>query len=221
MHRRVSIATLLLWFVVHCTVWIGLILVIPGNDRVDYVDLGAVGTPWIRQFVIPLLAVLALQVVLVSRLGWWRPVLRDEEPSRRRGRAWIAPAIILFLGLGRFLDDGFASEAGASFLVGVALTMLLVGLTEELTFRGILLVGARGALGSERSAFLFSSAMFGLFHLPNMFIGAGVGAALFQVVQTAVIGSALYSLRRASGGLVACVALHAVYDFFLIQGAGL
>lgn len=221
MHRRVSISTLLLWFVVHCTVWIGLILLVPGGDRVDYVDLGAVGTPWIRQFVIPLLVVLVLQIVLVTRLGWWRPVLRDEEPSRRRGRAWMAPAIILFLGLGSFLDDGFASEAGASFLVGVAVTMLLVGLTEELTFRGILLVGARGALGSERSAFLFSSAMFGLFHLPNMLIGAGVGAALFQVVQTAIIGSALYSLRRASGGLLACVALHALYDFLLVQGAGL
>lgn len=221
MIRRLSLPQLLLWFVVHSTVWIGLILLIPGDDRVDYADLGAIGTPWVRQFVVPLLVVLALQIVLVTRLGWWRPVLRDEEPSRRRGRAWIAPVVILFLGVGRFLDDGFASEAGASFLVGVGVTMLLVGLTEELTFRGILLVGARGTLGSERSSFFFSSAMFGLFHLPNMFIGAGVAAALFQVVQTAIIGSALYSLRRASGTLLACVALHAVYDFLLVQGAGL
>ena len=212
---------LLLWFLVHCTVWIGLVLVIPGGDRVDYVDLGSLETPWVRQFILPLLVVLALQVAVVTRLGWWKPVLRDEETSTRRGRAWIAPAIILLLGFARFSEDGFASEAGASFLFGVAVTMFLVGLTEELSFRGILLVGGRGALGSERSAFLFSSALFGLFHLPNMFIGADVGAALFQVVQTAVIGSALYSLRRASGGLVACVALHAVYDFFLVQGAGL
>lgn len=221
MTRRLSTAALVGWFLLHTTVWIGLILIIPGGDRVEYADLGSLATPWVRQFILPLLVVLALQVVVITRLGWWQNVLKEEQPSSRRGRAWIAPVVVLVLGLARFADDGFASEAGSAFLIGCAVTMLLVGLTEEVTFRGILLAGGRMSLGSERAAFLFSSGLFGLFHLPNMFIGAGVGPALFQVVQTAIIGSAIYSLRRASGGLVACVALHGLYDFLLIQGAGL
>jgi membrane protease YdiL (CAAX protease family) len=96
--------------------------------------------------------------------------------------------------------------------------MVLVGTTEEVTFRGILLVGGRDVFESERAAVLFSSALFGLFHLPNILIGAGTSETLRQVVSTAVIGTAIYALRRSTGTLVACIALHAVYDFFLIQG---
>jgi membrane protease YdiL (CAAX protease family) len=213
-----TISLLLGIFVAHVVIWIGLVRLVPGGDGVDYPDLGTLGTPWVRQFVIPLLVVLAFQVVVITRLGWWKSVLR--EPSRTT-RRWLVvfPVVVFVLGLTRFLSDGFAGDAGASYLIGCIVTMTLVGLTEEITFRGIQQVGARRVFTREWQAVVFASVLFGLFHTPNIVIGAEVGDALRQTVFTAIIGTAFYCLRRVSGSLIPCIVLHAVYDFLLIQGA--
>jgi hypothetical protein len=213
-----TISLLLGIFVAHVVIWIGLVRLVPGGDGVDYPDLGTLGTPWVRQFVIPLLVVLAFQVVIITRLGWWKSVLR--EPSRTT-RRWLVvfPVVVFVLGLTRFLSDGFAGDAGSSYLIGCIVTMTLVGLTEEITFRGIQQVGARRVFTREWQAVVFASVLFGLFHTPNIVIGAEVGDALRQTVFTAIIGTAFYCLRRVSGSLIPCIVLHAVYDFLLIQGA--
>lgn len=205
------------WFVIHTVVWIGLVLLVPGDDGIDYVDVGDVSTPWVRQFIIPLLVVLVLQVLVIGRLGWQRPVLRDDERTSKQW-LWVFPVVFLLLGLSTLALNGFASEAGSAYLVGCAVTMLLVGATEEITFRGILLVGGRKAFGKESTAMLFSAALFGLFHLPNVFIGSAFSDAASQVVKTAILGLALYCLRRVTASLIPCIVLHAVYDFLLIQG---
>ena len=129
------------------------------------------------------------------------------------------PVVVFVLGLGRFLSDGFAGDAGSSYLIGCVVTLSLVGITEEITFRGIQQVGARRVFTREWQAVVFASVLFGLFHTPNIVIGAEVGDALTQTVFTAIIGTAFYCLRRVSGSLIPCIVLHAVYDFFLIQGA--
>lgn len=215
--RRPTVALLLGWFVVHVTVWIGLVKLLPGDDGLDYVDLGVLGTPWVRQFILPLLVVLVLQVVFISRLGWWGSVLREPSRSTRRW-LWVPPAFITFTAVGSLLRDGFAADAGAAYVVGCAVTMLLVGTTEELTFRGVLQVGGRRVFAREWQALVFASVLFGLFHTPNIVIGAEVGDALRQTVATAIIGMGFYALRRVSGSLVPCIVLHAAYDFMLIQG---
>lgn len=216
--KRPTTWALVAWFVVHTTVWIGLVKLVPGGDGVDYVDLGVSGTPWVRQFIIALTVVAVLQVVLISRLGWWESVLREPARSARRW-LWVPAVLIAVLGVATFAGDGLSTEAGASYLVGCALTMVLVGTTEELTFRGILQVGGRRVFAREWHAVVFASVLFGLFHTPNIVIGADVSDALRQTVVTAVIGSGFYALRRASGSLVPCIVLHAAYDFMLIQGA--
>lgn len=207
------------WFIVHTALWIGLVKLLPGDDFVEYPDLGRLGLPWMRQFVIPLLVVLALQAVVITRRSWWSPVFSDAQ---RTSKTWmfIPPVLVAAIGIGSFLADGL-SDVPAHYWVGMTLTMLLVGTTEELTFRGILLVGGRQAFGSETVAFLFSSALFGLFHLPNIILGQDVGPSISQVFFTAVTGAAFYCLRRASGSIVPCILLHAAYDWALIQGGAL
>lgn len=207
------------WFIVHTVVWISLVRFLPGDDFVEYPDLGAIGLPWIRQFVIPLLVVLALQIILITRRGWWKAVLSEDA---RTTKMWMAipPVIVVVIGLSQFIRDGL-SDVPSHYWVGMTLTMLLVGTTEEISFRGILLVGGRQTFGRELYAFLFSSALFGLFHLPNVFLGQEFGPSVAQVVATAVIGSAFYCLRRISGSLIPCILLHAVYDWALIQGSAM
>jgi membrane protease YdiL (CAAX protease family) len=205
------------FFLLHVVVWIGLMRPLAGDDFVDYDDLGIAATPWVRQFIIGLLVVLALQVIYVSRRGCWGPLLTDET-RLRKWWAFIPIAVVAVGGLGRFASDGL-SDAPASWWAGITVTMLLVGTTEEITFRGILLVGGRQAFGGEVKAWLFSSALFGLFHLPNALIGQDLGPTLVQVVLTAVIGSVLYLVRRVSGSLIVAALFHAAYDWLLIQGA--
>jgi membrane protease YdiL (CAAX protease family) len=142
-------------------------------------------------------------------------VWRDMAPTSRR---WLVifPLLMTVGIVGVLLSRGL-SDAPASYWIGIGGTMALVGLTEELSFRGILLVGSRQLLGSERRAVLTSSLLFGLFHLPNVFTGQPLAATLNQVISTTVLGMAFYCLRRVTARLWPAVVLHAAYDFALLQ----
>jgi len=52
-----------------------------------------------------------------------------------------------------------------------------------------------------------SSALFGLFHLPNAFFGQDIGTTVVQVLQT--LGSIFYCLCRLSGSILPRIVLHA------------
>lgn len=207
----------LLFFLVHVVTWTGLILVLPGSDRVDYDLLGDASTPWVRQFIIALLVVVLLQILFITREKMWTDVLRDRSRVARPWM-WLPSLLIGLIGVIAFADAGL-SDAPRSYWIGMTITMVLVGLTEEITFRGILVVGARRSGASERTVLAVSSMLFGLFHLPNWVLGQDFGITLRQVVFTAIFGAVFYSLRRASGTLAACVVLHAAYDWALIQGS--
>lgn len=204
-------------FVVHVLVWTGLVLLIPGSDGIDYDRLGDASTPWVRQFVVPLVAVFVLQCIVLTRSHLWREVF-VEAPRARRPWMWLPALLLLVVGTGALLRNGL-SDASARYWIGMTTTMVLVGTTEELSFRGLLLVGARREWGSERVAVVFSSVLFGLFHLPNWLMGQGGLVTVRQVGVTAVLGLAFYLLRRASGTLLTCIILHTVYDWLLIQGS--
>ncbi len=200
--------------IVHTALWIGLARSLPGGDFMAYPDLGSAPSPWFREVVIPLTVVLAFQIAVVIRLGWWRSVWREPSRSRRRW-LWIPAAAMLASGLVARLAGG-AVPGAAGYLVGVTIAMLMVGLTEELTFRGIAIVGARRLLRTETAVAVATGVAFGLFHLPNVLLGSTLGPTLVQVVLTGVIGTALYGLRRVTGLLWPCVVLHAVYDWLVI-----
>ena len=202
---------------VHVIVWTTLVLVLAGDAGVDYDDIGVPSTPWVRQFIIALSVVFVLQLVYVSRISDRSGIFREARRSARRS-AWVPPALLFVAGLGAFASDGL-SEAPAAWWVGMIATMLLVGVTEEMTFRGILVHGLREDGLAERRVVVVSSALFGLFHLPNFLLGQDLSTTIRQVVVTAILGAAFHSLRRASGSLIPCMILHAAYDWSVLQGA--
>jgi membrane protease YdiL (CAAX protease family) len=130
----------------------------------------------------------------------------------------LPPLLLLAAGIGVFANDGLGT-ASVVFWIGMTPTMLLVGVAEEITFRGILVAGARRTWNREGFALIASSVLFGLFHLPNWLLGQSLSMTIRQVVVTALLGMAFYALRRASGTLLTCIALHAVDDWMIIQGA--
>ena len=106
-------------------------------------------------------------------------------------------------------------------LLAILATGVLVGLAEELVFRGIVLRCLRTGNRPESSAALWTALGFGLFHLPNIFMGTGL-AGLSQIVLAAITGYALYLFRRWHGLLWMAMVAHGTWDIsaFLVGDYG-
>lgn len=154
-------------------------------------------------------------IAVVSYLRWWRPVLRDEPELRAPRFVWLFPVIIVVAILGGIQYSALADK-GVAFTISLLIGALLVGVSEELMFRGIGVVSLRDAGLSEGKVALYSSVIFGLAHATNLFT-EGL-SAIPQVLTTAVAGYFFYLTRRVSGTLILGVVLHGLWDFGLFTG---
>ncbi|WP_297081250.1 CPBP family intramembrane glutamic endopeptidase [uncultured Demequina sp.] len=175
----------------------------------DYDEVAASTENILNGVVIPVGAAAVGMVALTSYLGWWGPALRD----RHRAPAWTIIAPLLMVGMVVFnLVGTDFGQLETSYLLVLAGGMLLVGLGEELTTRGVLLVSMRGR-ANEFVAWLVSTVCFGLMHLLNFVFGQDLGGTLQQVALTMIFGTGFYILRRATGSLIWAMLLHALWDF--------
>jgi membrane protease YdiL (CAAX protease family) len=158
----------------------------------------------------------SILVVVTTALGWWPQVMRDHRPIR----GWPAalPLLMLVASLS-ILNVGALPRLGAAYVLAAAGTMLLVGFSEELLTRGILLTGFRG-LAPERWAWFWSTLAFGGMHMLNVLSGRTVLLSLAQACLAFLTGTVLYLARRASGSLVVPMLLHAFWDFALFTQLG-
>ncbi|MBF4605946.1 CPBP family intramembrane glutamic endopeptidase [Curtobacterium sp. VKM Ac-1393] len=118
-----------------------------------------------------------LMAITTTLLGWWRPALFDRHRSVR----WpiIAP-IIMFVALAVNLSAvDWGSYDGAFF--AASLVLLLVGFTEEITTRALVLTALRSRLG-EGWVWFLTSALFGLLHGANAFLGQDLAPTIQQMV---------------------------------------
>ena len=92
-----------------------------------------------------------------------------------------------------------------------------IALVEELIFRGIMLYLADDLLRNKKHKPLFTvlicSLVFSLFHLTNIFVGAGIGATLLQVLYTFLIGAMLTVTMLKLKNVWLCVLIHGVFNF--------
>jgi membrane protease YdiL (CAAX protease family) len=150
---------------------------------------------------------------VVAWLGWQRDVFVDRLPTRKW--VWIVPAILLVTAL-VVTDYGNLADVGGPFVLTLALGALLVGVGEEMMFRGLGITAFRKNGFPEARVALWSSILFGAAHLSNIFL-EGPGA-LMQVVIVSVSGFYFYLCRRVSGGLLVPIVCHAAWDFSLFSG---
>ncbi|MBQ7117977.1 MAG: CPBP family intramembrane metalloprotease [Clostridia bacterium] len=92
------------------------------------------------------------------------------------------------------------------------LTMLCVGLLEEIIFRGMLFKAM--AENGLRSAIAVSSITFGIGHIINLFNGSGAELLpnLLQVVYAVAAGFMFVMIFLKSGSLIPCIILHGVFN---------
>jgi membrane protease YdiL (CAAX protease family) len=144
---------------------------------------------------------LVLIVVVITVLRWWPVVL--HETLRARGWVWIVVLVPLGMSLG-FTDWSNLAAAGWALSLMVLLLSLIIGFSEELLFRGVVLTAMRDRYGREWLAALITTVLFAVSHAP-----AGVP----NVISTLVTGFLFYWMRRVSGGIVVPAMVHGIYDF--------
>lgn len=92
-----------------------------------------------------------------------------------------------------------------------------IALLEELIFRGVAFMVIGDLLTSKKHkpllTVLFSSLLFSLFHLTNLFVGADIGSVLLQCLYTFLIGGMLGVTMLKSNNVWLCVLIHALFDF--------
>ena len=194
---------------------LGYVLLVAGVQRVTgvpYRDLGDSASTLFRGAGIPLLIGTVVLAGVTTALGWWRPALRDAEPSSVR---WpiVAPALLGVLVVADLAAVDWPAY-GLPFL-GASVALLLVGFTEEIAARGLLITALRARL-PEGWVWFLSTLVFALMHLVNILSGLTPAETVVQAVNAFLFGTALYILRRVSGTLLRCMVLHAGWDFSLL-----
>ncbi|MCR6491121.1 CPBP family intramembrane glutamic endopeptidase [Cellulomonas sp. P24] len=168
-------------------------LVAPGSD------------PLLRRLPV-VLALLAMALVVVRRIGW-RRVGAGGPATWRRTSLLVAPAVVALVPLAW----GWAPDLAT--LPALVVGYLATGLYEELWFRGVMLRSAL-PLGPVRAAAL-TAVLFGAAHLGNVAFGANAAVTAAQAVGAAAGGFGYAILRQRTGAVWALAAIHFGSDLLL------
>lgn len=193
-------------------IWVGyaaLVLAIQSLSGISYTAWGDSASNLFFGAGISLIIASIALAITTTALGWWKPAMHDRQRSRHR---WpiLVPVLFAVLALVNLLLTDWDSY-DLPFL-GASLVLLLVGFTEELTARGLLLTALRSRL-HEGWVWFLTSLCFGLFHLVNILLGQDAFVTIEQVIFAFLVGTAFYILRRTTGSLIYAMILHALWDF--------
>lgn len=171
-----------------------------------------------------LLAASALGIVWF--LGWGRSARVTSRPDWT-GLWYIVPplAFTALVLAGGFLLPGAESENAFSLLwqsgliQSLVLLALLVGVFEEVMFRGIVMHGLEQRFGALIALFA-SSVIFGAMHYVNFIDGQSLGATNNQVLHAAGVGLLYGALALRIGSIWPGVLLHALWDATVTLAGG-
>jgi len=176
---------------------------------IPYAEWTSTASNTLRAAVLPL-AVGSVLLIAFLAYARWDMIWRDPERLKTTTAMKIAMGLFVLLVVIRLVGVDYAS-AGFTLLLVVLLSGILVGFAEEALFRGIFLRSMRTGGRTEAHAALWTAIAFGLFHLPNLIVGAGI-AQLAQVVLAAISGVTLYLFRRTRGLILVAMIAHGIWD---------
>lgn len=137
---------------------------------------------------------------------------------------------ILFLTytwVGQLILGNTTVSVSGGKIVLLVITALMVGISEELLIRGILINGlidydGKVTVSTIRKAIIISSAVFGALHIFNVFTGVTFLAAFIQALNAALMGIFFGTLYIRSGkNLWPCILIHALWDLIGFINSGM
>lgn len=179
----------------------------------DYGVLPDANSVW-RTITLPVTLSILFAAAVVSYLRWWRPVVRDDKPVQNWVK--IVPAFLL-LSILLTTDYSNLFDRSVGLVLLLLVSTLLVGVGEELMFRGLGVITFRGAGLSEGKVALWSSVVFGAVHMTNLFTEGP--SAFLQAAVVSVTGYFFYLTRRSAGVIFVPMVLHGLYDFSVFSHA--
>jgi uncharacterized protein len=159
-------------------------------------------------------------LLAIAVLAVFAIVLRWNDLGFNRPRPWRSLWLLWLPGLYLVLFYGAGIAVGLPPVPAMALLFIntiLVGVSEELAFRGVLLRGLMSRLGMWPSV-LISSAVFGSVHVLNVLATGSLIGAIAQAVAATMSGVFFAALVIRTGSILPSIVLHVLWNFgaFLI-----
>jgi uncharacterized protein len=166
----------------------------------------------VRNGLLPIGLSVLFGIGVTTWLGWWPEVVHERKAVQR----WVRFVPISMLAVAILsVNYGHLVDQQTSFVLSLIAMCALVGVGEELMFRGLGVNVFRKDGFSEAKVALWSSVVFGLVHLSN---GVWEGpAALAQAAIVCTSGYFFYLARRAAGTIVVPMLVHGLWDFALLS----
>jgi membrane protease YdiL (CAAX protease family) len=170
--------------------------------------------------VVPALVVAPIFLfIIVAFTKTWRVVgLKGLVSAHSLWLIWVPALIIIIL-----LVFGLPNNTlGSKVIITMLINSLLVGISEELMFRGILLEGTKNRYSLWASIWIVSL-LFGAIHSLNGFLTGNFGAAIIQAVNAIALGLMFVGLRLRQDSLFPAMLIHGLWDFslFVVSGSTL
>jgi membrane protease YdiL (CAAX protease family) len=191
--------------------YIALVSILWTVNDIDYDAVADTRENIVEGIIAPVAIGAAFLAVAASYLGWWRPAMVEEKRVGPRW-GWVLPVLLFAFVFSNVASIDYSSDAVMKLLPVLAIGTILVGFSEELLTRGLMLVGFRGSF-SEAWSWFFCSLCFALLHGINALFGQSIGSTIVQMGAAFLIGTAFYVTRRITGMLVVTMVIHALWDF--------
>ena len=191
--------------VLFAVLWIVIYVVLMAPLRGSYGD-GSL------QMLLGLVAISAVLLAVIRLLGIEKELGMTRWLQNGKKLLWLLPMWVLSTGN---LWGGVGLRYDGITTVMAVLSFLLVGVAEEIIFRGFLFNGMRRT-GSLTVAVVVSAITFGMGHIVNLLTGHATMETLVQVLFAVAWGFLFTFAYLKSGSLLPCIAIHGLIDVFSV-----
>ena len=191
--------------VLFAVLWIVIYVVLMAPLRGSYGD-GSL------QMLLGLVAVTGALLAVIRLLGIQKELGMTRWLQNGKRLLWLLPMWVLSTGN---LWGGVGVRYDAVTTVMAVLSFLLVGVAEEIIFRGFLFNGMRRT-GSLTVAVVVSAITFGMGHIVNLLTGHATMETLVQVLFAIAWGFLFTFAYLKGGSLLPCIAIHGLIDAFSV-----
>ena len=164
------------------------------------------------QMLLGLVAISAALLAAIRLLGIQKELGMTRWLQNGRALLWLLPMWVLSTGN---LWGGVSLRYDAITSVMAVLSFLLVGVAEEIIFRGFLFNGMRKT-GRLTVAIVVSAITFGMGHIVNLLTGHATAETLVQMIFAVAWGFLFTFAYLKGGSLLPCIAIHGLIDAFSV-----
>ena len=164
------------------------------------------------QMLLGLVAISAALLAVIRLLGIQKELGMTRYLQNGRALLWLLPMWVLSTGN---LWGGVSLRYDAITSVMAVLSFLLVGVAEEIIFRGFLFNGMRKT-GRLTVAIVVSAITFGMGHIVNLLTGHATAETLVQMIFAVAWGFLFTFAYLKGGSLLPCIAIHGLIDAFSV-----